>query len=100
VEEAVEEQPKKRAKNAIPAVLRISREKAKELCAKRLAKTRVVDNGREESLSCWFDTGMIQNAYPSVSWSHTEANVQVSHLALRVGSGAEDDSLVPFASEP
>ncbi len=88
---------KKRQVNDTPAVLRISLPKAKELLLKRQAKAKVKVNDPEDtSLDCIVDTGMIQNGYPSVSWSHTEANIQVSHLVLLCEKGEDH---VPYRSK-
>lgn len=87
---ADEEPPRKRRVNDVPAVMRITRERASALLAKRLNKATVQDNGQEDgSLHCLIDNGMHQNGYPSCSWDHLEANIQVSHLALRVQRGDE-----------
>ena len=88
--------PRKRVKNDVPAVLRISLDKAKEILAKR--KYHIETYGlpeAEEALYCHVDDGMLQNGYPSASWSHTEANIQVSHLVLLVQKGPEH---VPYRS--
>jgi len=85
-----EEAPRKRRVNDVPAVMRISLDKAKALLAKRLLNTTVQDNGQTDaSLHCLIDKGMHQNGYPSCSWDHVEANIQVSHLVLRVQRGDE-----------
>lgn len=79
-----------RTLNCVPAVMRVSLEKAEVLLAARKTKAVVEQNGQEDpALWCLVDTGMLQNGYPSVSYSHTAANIQVSHLALRVEKGEE-----------
>lgn len=81
---------KTRKSNPVPAVMRITREKATELYDRRRRDVTIVTyNQANEALHCWNDNGMIQNGYPSVSYSHDEANIQVSHLALRVTNGDE-----------
>ena len=83
-----------RKSNDIPAVLRINIDKATSLLNKRKSAAVLETNGQDDpSLQCLLDYGMRQNGYPSVSWSHTEANIQVSHLALRVDKG---DAEVPY----
>lgn len=84
---------KRRKANPTPAVMRITREKAAMLLAVRKRGAVLISNGEsDERLHCLVDQGMLQNGYPSVSWSHTEANIQVSHLVLRVEKG---DDQVP-----
>eukprot|EP00048_Salpingoeca_helianthica_P011409 m.164542 g.164542 ORF g.164542 m.164542 type:complete len:159 (+) comp15224_c0_seq1:725-1201(+) len=74
---------RRRRSNPIPAVLRLPEGKAASILRTRRANAVIETNGQEdESLHCLLDTGMLQNGYPSASWSHTEANVQVSHLVL------------------
>lgn len=81
---------RRRISNDSPAVMRITKEKAATLLASRKAKAKVEKNGtQDEKLWCLLDTGMLQNGYPSVSWSHTEANIQVSHLVLRIEKGED-----------
>jgi len=90
---ATDDVPRKRRTNDTPAVMRISRDKAVALLEKRLRNTSVQTNGQDdESLHCLMDMGMHQNGYPSCSWDHLEANIQVSHLVLRVQRG---DDAVP-----
>jgi len=90
-----EREPKrKRAINPVPAVMRVSLSRATELLDSRMKKKVIVTHGlADESLHCWEDRGMLQNGYPSASHSHTEANIQVSHLVLRVMKGEDH---VPF----
>lgn len=87
-----EAQPRiKRRQNDIPAVLRISLDKAKEFLERRKRTAVWQTNGQEDQrLHCLIDKGMHQNGYPSYSWSHDEANIQVSHLALRVEKGEHE----------
>ena len=85
-----------RKSNDVPAVMRIDLAKATSLLNKRKANAVLETNGQDDAaLQCLLDFGMRQNGYPSVSWSHTEANIQVSHLALRVDKG---DTAVPTAA--
>jgi len=80
----------KRQRNDVPAVMRVSLARAKSLIEVRQANAVVEQNGQDDpALWCQLDTGMFQNGYPSVSYSHTEANIQVSHLVLRVEKGEE-----------
>jgi hypothetical protein len=80
----------KRRSNPIPAVERISLDKATTEYEKRKKACEIIDNGYPENqaMHCWIDTGLHQNGYPTYSYSHTAANIQVSHLALRVVKGA------------
>lgn len=80
---------KTRISNPVPAVLRITLQQATALYSSRRSKATIFDNGYpdEDSLNCWIDQGLHQNSYPSASYSHTAANIQVSHLALRVTNG-------------
>lgn len=84
-----------RKSNDVPAVMRIDIAKATALLSKRKAHAILETNGQDDpALHCVLDrAGMKQNGYPSVSWSHSEANIQVSHLALRVDKG---DAEVPY----
>lgn len=95
ISKGVVKDKKKRQVNDTPAVMRISLEKARELLAKR--KTKFQDNDpNDPELKCIIDLGMTQNGYPSASWSHSEANIQVSHLVLRCEKG---DEHVPHRSK-
>jgi hypothetical protein len=86
---------RKRTANPEPAVMRISIERATALLRTRQQRATVETNDQEDqALHCIIDQGMLQNGYPSVSHSHTEANIQVSHLVLRVEKG-----IVPIRAE-
>jgi len=80
---------KRRRSNPVPAVDRITLEKATELWDRYRAEAVVEDNGHphDESLHCWILDKHLQNGYPVASYSRTEANIPVSHLALRVTLG-------------
>jgi hypothetical protein len=83
-----------RKSNPIPAVMRISREKAAKLLEAR-KKRAFLKEYDDPLLACLIDTGLHQNGYPTCSWDHVEANIQVSHLVLRVEKG---DNEVPYRS--
>jgi hypothetical protein len=78
-----------RRANPTPAAERISLHEVTRMYQSRKAASTVEDNGypKEEFLNCWIDTGLHQNGYPTYSYSHTAANIQVSHLALRAVKG-------------
>ena len=92
---SAEHAPKRtRTANDEPAVNRIPLGVAARFLASRKATAVVEKNGQEDpALWCLLDTGMKQNGYPSYSYSRTAANIQVSHLVLRVEKGQEH---VPF----
>lgn len=78
-----------RKANATPAVERVALVEATRMYLSRKLTVTIEDNGfpDEEELHCWLDTGLHQNGYPSYSYSHSAANIQVSHLALRAVKG-------------
>lgn len=87
---------KKRKSNPIPAVNRIGTPNVKKYYKARLANSVIENNGftDNEPLHCYLDTGMHQNGYPTISHSHTQANIQVSHAALKVERGE-----IPYRSK-
>jgi Zinc-binding loop region of homing endonuclease len=86
---------KRRKVNLTPAVMRITIEQATEYYTKKLDESKKNDWGLpdEPQLTCYEVHTNVQNGYPVYSYSHSEANLQISHLALRVTKG---DAEVPY----